>query len=71
MDTWLVRRVPWTCQWGRFGVAVEADASSSKVDAVFWGCHHPIRAPRLQLTRCGECETCRYWEPSSRFAVPC
>jgi hypothetical protein len=71
MDTGLIRRVPWTCQWGRFGVAVKADSTRSRVDDVFWGCHHPIRAPTLQLTRRGECETCPYWEPSPRFTFPC
>ena len=42
MNSNTIRPVPWTCEWGRFGVAVEdLGAGRSRVDDVFWACHHP------------------------------
>ena len=42
MNTYSIRQVPWTCEWGRFGVAVEdLGAGRSRVDDVFWACHRP------------------------------
>ena len=63
-----IRHVPWTCEWGRFGVAVEelGDARS-RVDDVFWACHHPERAPDLRLTKRGECERCPFWIAAARL----
>lgn len=64
-----VRRVPWTCRWGRFGVMTEdLGADGTRVDDVFWGCHHPSRAPEGRRTRRLECETCPDWEEAARFA---
>jgi hypothetical protein len=70
MKPYSIRRVPWTCHWGRFGVAVEdLGVTGSKVDDVFWACHHPTRAPHLQLTTRGECEHCPLWEEAARLRV--
>jgi hypothetical protein len=64
-----LRRVPWTCRWGRFGVAVEqVSRFESRVDDVFWACHNPVRSPEITPLRKGECETCREWMAASRFA---
>lgn len=68
MDAHTIRKVPWTCQWARFTVAVEqTDAGESRVDDVFWGCHHPVRAPDLRLMKRGECEQCPFWEMAHRL----
>jgi hypothetical protein len=72
MNAHTVRRVPWTCRWGRFGVAVEQIApDTSRVDDVFWACHQPIRAPALRLMKLGECETCPFWEAAGRSQTVC
>jgi hypothetical protein len=66
-----LRRVPWTCEWGRFGVAIESlTPTDSRVDDVFWACHHPVIAPRFTTLTCGECSTCPLWHAASRLAVP-
>jgi hypothetical protein len=55
-----IRRVPWTCRWGRFGIAVEDAGLAPRVDDVFWACHQPVH--ELRLTKRGECERCPDWE---------
>ena len=61
-----LRRVPWTCKWGRFGVAVEqVTPTESHVDDVFWACHHPSTEIRSVSKR--ECETCPEWVRASRL----
>jgi hypothetical protein len=60
MTSTAIRRVPWTCRWGRFGVAVENTGSAPRVDDVFWACHQT----ELRLTKRGECEACPHWEPA-------
>lgn len=68
MNLVTLRHVPWTCEWGRFGVAVEqVRARQSRVDDVFWACHHPVLAPHVTALKCGECETCSLWNPASRY----
>jgi hypothetical protein len=63
-----IHRVPWTCEWGRFGVAVEElGGGESRVDDVFWACHHPQRAPEIQLTKRDECANCPFWMEALRF----
>ena len=67
MNASTLRRVPWTCQWGRSGVAVEqVSARESQVDDVFWVCHHPRMSPRLKMLDAGECRTCPVWLSSLR-----
>ncbi len=62
-----LRHVPWTCEWGRFGAAVEQLTSSeSRVDDVFWVCHHPVIAPHVKVLTSRECRTCPLWNPASR-----
>ena len=69
MTTHTIRRVPWTCRWGRFGVAVEDTGLAPRVDDVFWACHLP--ALDLRLTKRGECERCPFWEeaPARRAEI--
>lgn len=72
MKSYSIRRVPWTCEWGRFGVAIEdLGAGRSRVDDVFWACHHPGRAPDLRLTKRGECEHCPFWIEAARLRAAC
>jgi hypothetical protein len=72
MNAYSIRRAPWTCEWGRFGVVVEDLAvQGSRVDDVFWACHHPSRAPDVRMTRRGECEDCPFWIEAARFRVAC
>jgi hypothetical protein len=72
MRAYSIRRVPWTCHWGRFGVAVEdLGLGRSKVDDVFWACHHPRRAPELRLMKRDECEHCQFWEEAARLRAEC
>ncbi len=72
MEAYTIRRVPWTCHWGRFGVAVEdLGLAGSKVDDVFWACHHPRRAPELRVTKRDDCEYCPFWEEAARLRAPC
>ena len=70
MKSYTIRRVPWTCEWGRFGVAIEElGAGQSRVDDVFWACHHPSRELGLCLMKRGECERCPFWIEASRLRV--
>ena len=70
MDSSTIRHAPWTCQWGRFGVAVEeSGAAGARVDDVFWACHHPERSPRLRVMKIGECERCPFWEAADRLRL--
>ena len=63
-----LRRVPWTCEWGRFGVAVEQlGRGDSKVDDVFWACHAPVRGSGVRSVTRGECENCPLWKVASRL----
>jgi hypothetical protein len=68
MTPYRVRRVPWTGEWGRFGVALEElGRGRSRVDDVFWVCHHPERSPRLRLMERSECERCPFWVAAARL----
>ena len=68
MNARTIRRRPWTCRFGRFGVAIEQfGPETSRVDQVFWACHRPTRMPALTLTTRGECDDCPFWEASPRF----
>jgi hypothetical protein len=68
LNTNAVRRVPWTCEWGRFGVVTEELAAGrSRVDDVFWACHYPKDAPRIRLTNRGECDHCPFWVEAARL----
>lgn len=68
MKAYTIRRVPWTCEWGRFGVAIEdLGAGRSRVDDVFWACHYPSRAPELRMTKRDECEHCPFWTEAARL----
>jgi hypothetical protein len=68
MKPYTIRRVPWTCEWGRFGVATEdLGAVGTRVDDVFWACHHPSRAPHLQITGRDGCDLCPFWEEAVRL----
>ena len=67
-----IRHVPWTCQWGRFGIAIEdLGAAGSRVDDVFWACHHPRRGPDVSVTRRDECEHCQFWMATERLTPRC
>ena len=67
MKPYNIRRVPWTCQWARFGLAVEdLGPAGSRVDDVFWACHNP-RACTLRLITRDECERCPFWEKAARL----
>ena len=72
MNAQVFKRVPWTCRWGRFGVVVDdVAAAGPRVDDVFWGCHHPVRAPDVRLMHRDECEDCPMWELAPRFTEEC
>lgn len=68
MKAYTIRRVPWTCEWGRFGIATEdLGAGRSRIDDVFWACHNPQRGPDIRLTQRGECEHCPFWSAAARL----
>jgi hypothetical protein len=68
MNSHTIRRVPWTCEWGRFGVAVEElGDGGSRIDDVFWACHQLERSPEIRLTKRGECERCPFWMAAARL----
>jgi len=72
MNSYTIRRVPWTCEWGRVGVAVEdLGAGRSRVDEVFWACHHPSSATGIRVTRRDECERCPSWREAARLRAEC
>ena len=72
MNSHCLRRVPWTCDWGRFGVAVEdLGAGRSRVDDVFWACHRPSGAAGIRVTTRDECERCPFWIEAARLRVEC
>jgi hypothetical protein len=67
MNTYSIRKVPWTCEWGRVGVAVEdLGAGRSRIDEVFWACHRPSNAAGIRVTRRDECERCQFWTEAAR-----
>ena len=67
MNTHSIRQVPWTCEWGRFGAAIEdLGAGRSRVDDVFWACHRPSSAAGIRVTRRDECERCPFWTEAAR-----
>jgi hypothetical protein len=55
-----VRRVPWTCKWGRFGGPVRP-LETTVAGFVFWTCDHPNEPVPRPLDR-GSCDQCPYWE---------
>jgi hypothetical protein len=68
MKSYAIRHVPWTCEWGRFGVAIEElAAGEARVDDVFWACHYPNGACGIRLTHRGECEHCPCWREAVRL----
>jgi hypothetical protein len=72
MNSYTIRRVPWTCEWGRVGVAVEElGAGRSRVDDVFWACHHPSSATGIRVTKRDECERCPSWREAARLRAEC
>jgi hypothetical protein len=62
-----VRRVPWTCAWGRFGTVNESARADDMF--VFWSCAHPDRGQAPILSR-EECENCPWWTPAVPDARP-
>jgi len=67
-----LRHVPWTCEWGRVGVAIEdLGAGRSRVDEVFWACHHQRRGPDVSLVKQDECDGCPFWREAPRFRAEC
>lgn len=65
-----LRRVPWTCKWGRFGGPVPS-AEPLPPGFVFWVCARPQEhqgVVRL-LTR-GTCERCPEWEACDEGSDP-
>ena len=72
MNSNTIQPVPWTCEWGRFGVAVEdLGFGRSRVDDVFWVCHHPNCTAGIRLTTRDECERCRFWIEAARLRAEC
>ena len=68
MNLSILRRVPWTCEWGRFGVTTEdLGTAGTRVDDVFWACHHPTRAPQFRVTARDECVRCPFWQAAARL----
>ena len=67
MTGYPIRRTPWTCRWGRFGVAIEDLGSTWKVDEKFWACHNPDRGPDVEVTKRAECEHCAFWRLAPRL----
>jgi hypothetical protein len=57
-----LRRVPWTCRWGRFGGPVQA-AGAATQGFVFWVCGHPQEAETGRPLDREACERCPNWEP--------
>jgi hypothetical protein len=52
-------------------VAIEPlTTTDSRIDDVFWACHHPVLAPHLKSLACRECSTCPMWQPAARRVVP-
>jgi len=72
MNSNTIRPVPWTCEWGRFGVTVEdLGAGRSRVDHVFWACHRPSGTAGIRLTTRDECERCPFWIEAARLGAGC
>jgi hypothetical protein len=58
----IIRRVPWTCRWGRFGGPVPATPAAPAPGFVFWVCAHPESNGPKVLDH-GSCDECVRWEP--------
>ena len=68
MNARTIRRRPWTCRFGRFGVTIEQlGPDTSRVDEVFWTCRRPPSSPVLRLATRDGCEDCPLWAASARF----
>ena len=63
----VLRRVPWTCRWGRFGGPVPP-MHMCVPGFVFWTCECPRLEADSRLPGRGACEHCPDWEPRSRVA---
>jgi hypothetical protein len=61
MGTTTLRRVPWTCRWGRFGGDIDTRRTPAP-GFVFWTCVNTEAHTRV-LAR-DECENCPSWEPA-------
>jgi hypothetical protein len=58
-----IRRVPWTCSWGRFGEPAPFPWPAHVPRLVFWTCAHPADAA-CPMTR-HSCEECVHWEKTA------
>jgi hypothetical protein len=58
----ILRHVPWTCRWGRFGEPVPPPSPATASGFVFWTCACP-KMEDCRLTR-GSCERCGHWHPT-------
>ena len=68
MNPRTLRHVPWTCEWGRYAVAVEqVGPSRTRVDDVFWACHHPDRGQDIHSVTREECANCPWWRLAGRL----
>jgi hypothetical protein len=61
----MLRHVPWTCLWGRFGEPGPSAWPTLSPRFVFWTCGRP--GGNACLTR-RRCETCKNWHPTSSVA---
>lgn len=67
--TQMLRHVPWTCRWGRFGGPVDSPAGNAP-GFVFWVCGHPDKKGPKLLDR-GSCEVCSLWEANEKQTGGC
>jgi hypothetical protein len=69
MQAITVRRVPWTCRWGRFGGPVPVQ---TVYRATFWSCLHPSRPTESPWVDEPICEACACWaqRPESTAGNP-
>jgi len=67
MDPGCLLHAACTCEWGRFGVVIEQlESDRSRVDDVFWACHHPAIAPTARAVQSDECRCCPLWDLALR-----
>jgi hypothetical protein len=61
--TTTLRRVPWTCRWGRFAEVPPPPRWLARSPRfIFWTCDHPAR--ETDRLRRDSCERCGRWVPT-------
>lgn len=57
-----LRRVPWTCVWGRFAGSLEALEGGTPIALLPWICEAESTGEQRRVVSVADCEMCPRWE---------